>query len=122
MALVVVVGNLGRDSEIKVTQSGKALLSFSLAENQNIKGDNRTTWFSCTVWGESRAKALVDKLGKGTRVQVHGDLSLREWETTGGEKRQSLEINVENVRILDKVEPEAATSEGADPLDDDIPY
>lgn len=79
MISAVVTGNLGRDAELKATQGGDMLLSFNVASNAKVGGEDVTTWVRCTIWGK-RAESLGQYLSKGTKVAVAGSLSTREYE------------------------------------------
>lgn len=96
-----IIGRLSRDPELRFTQGGHAVCSFGLAwapRRKNDKGeweDGETSWFNCTAWrtlGENIAASLT----KGARVIVTGTVSVRQWEDKDGNKRTSVEIDVED--------------------------
>ena len=102
---VILIGNLGRDPELRYTQSGQAVVNFTLAtsENWNDKASGerveRTEWHRIVVWGrvgENCAKYLA----KGRTVYVEGRLQTREWEDKEGQKRRTTEINAQTVQFL----------------------
>lgn len=102
---VMLLGNLGADPELKMTQGGQAVLKLRLATSSSFMGkDNvrqeRTEWHSCSLWGK-RAEALAKFLVKGDRILVEGSLRTSSYEKNG-EKRHSTEINVDNVILNGK--------------------
>lgn len=90
-----VSGNLCRDSELKQTQGGTSILSFTIACNESRK--NGDSWeeypnfFNCILFG-ARAQALAQYLKKGTKVIVAGKLSYSSWTDNEGHKRSKVEI------------------------------
>lgn len=105
MADITVVGNI-TNPEMRFTQNGKAVLSFSLAENhrRNNNGtweDDGTTWRKVSVW-ERAAEVLADALEQGQRVIVVGQERLREFDAKDGSKGKSLELTARHVGIVPK--------------------
>src|SRR5215212_285247 len=115
---IQIVGNLGRDPELRYTPSGRPVTEFSVAVNQSTKnqqtGDwvEATDWFRVSVWGD-RAERAAENLRKGNRVLVDGRFRTREYETKDGQKRVSLEITADTVMGLDKREQTEGTFTGA---------
>jgi single-strand DNA-binding protein len=127
MIQVTVSGNLGRDAEMKSTQSG-FVCSFSVASNRKVKGNDETTWVDCSIWGK-RAEALGPHLSKGSRVVVVGELSTREHNG-----KTYLQCRVSEIDLMggggksggrsapaDRGDPEPSRGAGS-PSDDDIPF
>ncbi len=102
---VILIGNLGRDPELRYTQSGQAVANFTLAttENWNDRGSGerveRTEWHRIVVWGRS-GEMCAKYLAKGRTVYVEGRLQTREWEDREGQKRRTTEINAQTVQFL----------------------
>jgi single-strand DNA-binding protein len=97
---VMLLGNLGADPELKVTQGGQALLKLRLATTENYLDKNntrqeRTEWHSVTMWGK-RGEALAKFLTKGERIFVEGRLQTSSYEKDG-EKRYRTEIIATNL-------------------------
>ena len=97
---VMLLGNLGADPELKMTQSGQAVLKLRLATTETYLDKNqtrqeRTEWHSVTLWGK-RGEALAKFLTKGERIFVEGSLRTSSYEKNG-EKRYSTEINASNI-------------------------
>ena len=97
---VMLLGNLGADPELKMTQGGQSVLKLRLATTETYLDKNqtrqeRTEWHSVTLWGK-RGEALAKFLTKGERIFVEGSLRTSSYEKNG-EKRYSTEINASNV-------------------------
>ena len=97
---VNLLGNLGNDPELRITQGGQAVLKFSLATSEsyvdrsNVRQE-RTEWHRVTVFGK-RAEALAKLLAKGARIFVEGSLHTSSYEKDG-EKRYSTEIIAKDI-------------------------
>lgn len=79
MKSVYIAGRLGKAAELRRTQNGEPVLSFSVAVDDGYGERKSTMWFDCSVWGK-RGEALAAHLGKGTAVAIIGDLGKREHE------------------------------------------
>lgn len=100
---VILVGNLGRDAEMKQTPSGSAVSSFSVATTEKWTGKDgqkqeKTEWHRCVLWGK-QAEAVSQYLTKGKQVYLEGRLETRAWEKDG-QKHYSTEVKVDNVVLL----------------------
>jgi single-strand DNA-binding protein len=106
---IQIVGNLGRDPEMRYTPNGRPVTEFSVAVNQSTKNQQTgewveaTDWFRVSIWGD-RAERAAENLRKGSRVLVDGRFRTREYETKDGRKGMTLEINADSVLGLDKRE------------------
>jgi single-strand DNA-binding protein len=101
---VILIGNLGRDPEIRYTQGGQGVANFTLATNERWRdkeGQNqeRTEWHRIVVWGK-QAENCAKYLAKGRSCYVEGRLQTREWEDKEGNKRQTTEVVAQNVTFL----------------------
>ena len=94
-------GNLGRAAELRYTQAGDAVASFTVAVKSGYGNSEHTTWPKCTLWGK-RAEALAKFLGKGQKVAIVGEVSLRDFETRDGQKGKSLEVRVNEIDLMGK--------------------
>jgi len=119
---ITVVGNVGKDAEMRFTPSGQAVTSFSVAANrqynQNGQAVKETIWFKITTWGK-QAEICSQYVKKGMTVLVEGRLNAdnstggpRIWDNKGN-PAASFEITAENVRFLSKSE-QAAGNEPSD--------
>lgn len=91
------IGNLGRDPEIRTTQSGDKVANLSIAvtekwrDKQSGERKERTTWVPIVIWG-SIAKVAEQHLRKGSKVYVAGKFEVRKWQDQSGQDRYSTEV------------------------------
>lgn len=93
-----IAGRVGRDAEIKTTQTGKTVTEWSVAVDGFSGGEKTTTWVDCSMWGDRGVK-LVDHLKKGRYVVVAGECSTHAYTSQGGEVRASLRLNVRELTL-----------------------
>lgn len=96
-------GNLGNDAEQKYTAGGDSVISFSVGVKAGFGDKATTTWARCQMWGK-RGEAVAQYLTKGQLVGVSGEVNMREWQDKEGQKRQSLEVRVNDLTLLGKKE------------------
>jgi len=102
---VILIGNLGRDPELRYTQNGQPVANFSLATSENwmdkTSGEKveKTEWHRVVVWGRT-AEHCSQYLSKGRSVYIEGRLQTRDWEDKEGQKRSTTEINALTVQFL----------------------
>ena len=101
---VILVGNLGRDAELRYTPSGAAVAKFSLATTEvwNDKAgqrQERTEWHNIDLWGK-QAESLSEYLVKGKQVYVEGRLQTDEYTDKEGNKRKSTKVRCDRVVLL----------------------
>ena len=101
---VILVGNLGKDPEVRYTKSGQAVASFSLATSERWTGkdgnkEEKTEWHRIVAWGKL-GEICGEYLSKGKQVYIEGRLKTREWEDNDGNKRQTTEIVANNMTML----------------------
>jgi single-strand DNA-binding protein len=140
---VILVGNLGRDAELRYTPGGAALATINMATTEvwNDKAGQRqekTEWHRVVLWGKS-AETLTEYLTKGKQIYVEGRLQTRQWDDKDGNKRYTTEIRGDRVVLLggggggrggqmsDRGDSAATHAAGPEPseqplTDDDIPF
>ena len=99
---VVLIGRLTRDPELRFTQSGIAVASFTLAVDRNFKnanGERETDFIDIVVWRQ-QAENCANYLSKGKLVAVDGSLRIRTYEAQDGSKRKAAEVVADTVRFL----------------------
>ena len=101
---VMVIGNMGRDPELRYTPSGKPVTSFSLASSRSWiapDGERReeTEWFNVVAWG-GLAEICSQKLSKSQQVYVEGRLQTRSWEDDRGQRHFRTEVVANEMIIL----------------------
>ena len=136
---VILVGNLGRDPELRYTPQGTPVCSFSMATNERRKDktgemQDHTTWFRVTLWGR-QAETASQYLTKGRPVYIEGRLRVEEWTDRDGKPRHTLEVHATDMQFIGGGRSEeppmeraaaatggGAPSEQADLTEDDIPF
>ncbi len=132
----MIIGNLGRDPEMRYTPNGQAVTQFTVAVNRNFKGQDgewqeETEWFRVVAWGQTGERA-AENLRKGGKVYVEGRIQTRQWEDQSGQKRYTTELIADRVTNLERRpredgdpgfaprnanRPEGSTGPGASPGD-----
>lgn len=95
---VIIVGNVGKKPERRVTQSGQTVTNFSVCVNEKFDGKERATWINVTTWG-NQAEACAQYLDKGRQVYIEGRLDVRTVEKDGV-KRTFTDIVARDVQFL----------------------
>lgn len=113
---VLLIGNLGRDPEMRYTPNGRAVTSFSLATSRSwltSNGERReaTEWFNVVAWG-NLAEICSQYLQRGSKVYVEGRLQTRRWENAEGQPCYRTEVVANEMIILDSYAP--SRDEGED--------
>lgn len=102
MNIVIMVGRLTRDPEVRYSQSGKAVCTFSIAVDRRIKkeGDNNTDFFTCVAFGKTGE--FVEKyFSQGKRIAIEGNIQNDSFTGRDGTKRNSVRIICDNVEFAD---------------------
>lgn len=100
MNKVILVGRLAQDPEVRYTQNGNAVASFSVAVDSGFGENKRTDFVPIVAW-RKLAEVCGNNLTKGRRVLVEGSLNIRSYETQDGQKRRVTEVVAQNVEFLD---------------------
>lgn len=102
---VMLIGNIGKDPETKVTPSGRKRVSFSLATSRRYRDANgetkeQTDWHNVVGWGKTAD--IIEQLGvhKGMTLYVEGTLTYRSWDDQNGQKRYATDVNMETFQLL----------------------
>jgi single-strand DNA-binding protein len=137
----LIIGNLGRDPEVRYIPSGQAVANFTIATNERYQDksgewNEKTEWHRIVMFGK-QAETVGQYLSKGDRVFVEGRLQTRSWEGKDGQKRYTTEIVANNMIMLGgsggpggggesggggqkDYEPDYGDSQA--PPDDDVPF
>jgi single-strand DNA-binding protein len=142
---ITVVGNLGRDPELRYTPQGNAVCNFSVATNEKRRdksGESQdvTTWFRITLWGK-QAENASKYLTKGSSVYIEGRLRVEEWSDRDGKNRYTLDVHATDMQFIGSRSDEmsgggaghtnendfsddlgSGSSHTSAPTDDDIPF
>jgi single-strand DNA-binding protein len=102
----MIIGNLGRDPEMRYTPGGQAVTQFTVAVNRNFRGQDgewqeETEWFRVVAWGQTGERA-AENLRKGGKVYVEGRIQTRQWEDNTGAKRYTTELIADRVTNLER--------------------
>jgi single-strand DNA-binding protein len=133
---VILVGNLGKDAELRYTPGGAAVATLRLATTDRYKDkdgqwQDQTEWHTVVLWGKT-AESLAEYLRKGKQIYVEGRLQTRSWDDKEGKKRYATEVRSDRIVLLGGRGPAADREEApshAEPArepteltDDDIPF
>ena len=133
---VILIGNLGRDPEVRYTPNGVAIANFSIATSEEWKDKDtgekqeRTEWHRIVAW-RRLGEICGEYLHKGSQVYIEGRLQTREWEDRDGNKRYTTEVVAQNMQMLGKPSREGRAESqeerypDEEPIsipDDDIPF
>ncbi len=135
---ITLVGNLGRDPELRYTPQGTPVCSFTMATNEKRKDkagemQDVTTWFRVTLWGR-QAETASQYLTKGRPVYIEGRLRTEEWTDRDGKSRYTLEVHATDMQFIggtrgdesnvnpSKSAPADRGSSEPELSDDDIPF
>ena len=115
---IIILGNLGKDAEVKPLESGINVITFNVAVTERWKDKNeqeqeRTDWFTVDYF--SKSDKVVQLLKKGTAVMVEGRMVSREYEKDG-QKRNAWSVRCNTLQVVTRKDnPEAAAAEGQEP-------
>jgi len=102
----ILMGRLTKDPELKFTPNNTEVCNFSLASNEKWKDANgetkeKTLFLNCVAW-KGLAKVISEYCKKGNRLLVEGKLNSKTWEDSSGNKKSTIELNVENFQLIDR--------------------
>jgi len=133
---VILIGNLGRDPEVRYTQSGTPVANFTMATTDRwsdaASGERkeRTEWHRIVCWAK-QAEIVGEYLRKGKQVYIEGSLQTREWTDRDGNKRYTTEVRAQRVQMLGRADDRPAAVPDKAPQvaepdagyeEDDIPF
>ena len=147
---VILVGNLGRDPEVRNTQNGDPIVHLSLATSESWKDRNsgerreRTEWHRVVIFNENLGRIAQQYLNKGSKVYIEGQLQTRKWQDQSGQDKYSTEVVLQRFRgeltmldsradssggfsggsggFSDNTGSDFGGGEGSGDLDDEIPF
>lgn len=110
---IILVGNLGKDPELRYTPQQKAVCSFSMATNERRKDkagewQDVTTWFKVTLWG-NQAENAAKYLSKGRPVYIEGRLQIEEWTDRDNNNRYTLAVTATDMHFISAGRDEAGS-------------
>lgn len=131
MNIISIAGRIGQDATTR-NVGDTTVTTFSVADDQKVKGEKVTTWWNCSIWG-ARGTALEQYLTKGSNVTVGGTASIRTY-TKDGETKASAECKVSEIALQGGRQESGGTSSARQPqrverrddptdfADDDLPF
>lgn len=128
MNKAILIGNVGKEPEIRKTQSGISVANFSLATSKKIKGEDKTEWHRIVAW-DKLAEIIEKYVHKGDKIMIEGEIETRDYEKDG-QKVYTTEIRAWNMEMLGG-KPEGNRSTGSnekvdianlDDIDDLLPF
>ena len=133
---VILLGNLGKDPEVRYLEGGTAVANFPLATSENYKdrssGEKKTIteWHNVVVW-RGLAEIAEKYLKKGSQIYVEGKLRTRQWQDKDGNSRYTTEIVADNMQMIGRKDenshPSSSSNSSTDieqgnNLEDDLPF
>jgi single-strand DNA-binding protein len=122
--LCIMIGNVGKDPEVRLTTTDKKVATFSLgvSENYTQNGEKKTNteWINCVVW-EKLAEIVEKYVKKGSQLYIEGKMKTRSYEDKNGIKKYVTEILVHELQMLGSKPASQKESVQDDPIDD-LPY
>lgn len=124
---IVLLGRLTKDADIRSTQSGKVVASFTLAVDRPYtqNGKREVYFIACQIWGKS-AEVLGKSVHKGQRILLEGRLQIRQYTDKNGNKRTAAEVVADRFEFIERkeqTEPQGMENFGQQmPFDEEIPF
>jgi single-strand DNA-binding protein len=129
MNKAILIGNVGKEPEIRKTQSGISVANFSLATSKKIKGEDKTEWHRIVAW-DKLAEIIEKYVHKGDKLMIEGEIETRDYENDG-QKVYTTEIRAWNMEMLggkpegnrnEAVSNQKVNVSNLDDIDDDLPF
>ena len=129
MNKAILIGNVGKEPEIRKTQSGISVANFSLATSKKIKGEDKTEWHRIVAW-DKLAEIIEKYVHKGDKIMIEGEIETRDYENDG-QKVYTTEIRAWNMEMLggkpegnrnESVSNQKVNVSNLDDIDDDLPF
>ena len=129
-------GNLGKNAELKTTQAGKNVCTFSVAVTSGYGDNQKTTWANCAIFGKRAEGKLPQYLVQGQKVAISGEPTLETWDKPDGTKGTALKVMVNSLDLIGEKKaetqpqqqyqqaPQQAPQQGQafEDFDEDIPF
>lgn len=127
MNRATILGNAGKNADLKYTKNGMAVCNFSVATSYKLKnGEKTTTWHTVVAWGPV-AEYCAKNVTKGSRVFIDGSLATRKWTDKAGLERYVTEINAQSVLVQSSAQanvetPDIPMTNDSTMSEEDIPF
>lgn len=129
---VILVGNLGRDPEIRSTQDGREIANLAIATSESWKDKNtgerkeKTEWHRVVIFSEGLVNVVRNYLKKGSKVYIEGSLQTHKWTDKDGQEKYSTEVVLQgfnsNLTMLDGKKSDSQSAPSDDQLGDDSSF
>jgi len=112
MQRFTIIGRIGNDLQIKITESNKKVLEFSIVENEKIGNNEITTWLNCVAW-EKKAETLSQYCKKGDKIYLEGKIRNQKYKAKDGQERTKTFVLVDTFEFIEtkRNQSENASSE-----------
>lgn len=119
-----IIGCMTKDPEVRYTQGGTAVATFTLAVDRRVAKDKpkEADFIPCVVWGKMADGVVKNYCHKGKQVAVEGRIQVRSYDAKDGTKRYVTEVVVNELELLSKSEGGNKQGGGNYPTDDEIPF
>lgn len=119
-----IIGRMTKDPEVRYTQSGTAVATFTLAVDRRVAKDKpkEADFIPCVVWGKMADGVVKNYCHKGKQVAVEGRIQVRSYDAKDGTKRYVTEVIVNDLELLGKGDGSSKQNGGNYPTDDEIPF
>jgi len=118
------IGRITKEPEIKYTQSGVGVVSFTIAVDRDVKDDQGnyiTDFINCVAW-RNQAEFIANWIKKGYLIAISGSIQVRSWQTSNGENRSTTEVIVDSVKNLTPKENKPEEKKEQEVFDDGLPF
>lgn len=119
-----IIGRMTKDPEVRYTQGGTAVATFTLAVDRRVAKDKpkEADFIPCVVWGKMADGVVKNYCHKGKQVAVEGRIQVRSYDAKDGTKRYVTEVIVNDLELLGKGDGSSKQNGGNYPTDDEIPF
>lgn len=119
-----IIGRMTKDPEVRCTQGGTAVATFTLAVDRRVAKDKpkEADFIPCVVWGKMADGVVKNYCNKGKQVAVEGRIQVRSYDAKDGTKRYVTEVIVNELELLGKGDGSSKQNGGNYPTDDEIPF
>lgn len=108
-----IIGRIGKELELRVTNSNKKVVEFSIADTEKINGEDITTWMNCIAW-EGKAETLCKYVKKGDMIYLEGKIRNQKYTNKEGQERTKTFLLINNFTLL----PNAREKQENEPIQD----
>lgn len=119
-----IIGRMTKDPEVRYTQGGTAVATFTLAVDRRVAKDKpkEADFIPCVVWGKMADGVVKNYCHKGKKVAVEGRIQVRSYDAKDGTKRYVTEVIVNDLELLGKGDGGSKQNNGNYPTDEEIPF